>query len=601
MLWCAERLREKGAEEGDFLVRARNGEQADYALTIMYKGRPTHHVLRADETGVFTVNKLPCGGARSVVAAIDYFSVPVQGWPVVLKRGIPRDADVPSPAAPLPSPTTLVARTPQPAPAPVSSVPLAAPTTAVPSPIVVRRASLVTPDVVNNARRKSEAVHQQIDSDFVNLNARVDEEEQKRKEELRAARISKTRHSVEDEEFDGFGDDDKLARKTTADRLNHARRASAALAWDEREELAALARAAVVDMARILPVEHDPNNPSYLWRVCTKQRSAELLSGRPDGTFLMRRPPPTITPPVDPGTFLLDIVFKGKLTTHAVSVVPPPPSTPTAAPSCTLNGRSVARCDTIDDLIFRLKRPLNKWPVVLGDAVPDPSKCRPRAPGAGSGERDRENPTYLFPPTPRTEVVALLEGEPDGTFHVRPQHVADSDRGAPGTRAFLLCVQFRGTTTQHSIERSPPPSGPYTVNGKPMGGLFTLDELIEYLRAPRKNWPVRLTNALRPPGVVAPDSSPDPVLSNQIRRDASDVQARLAVATETLAAAQARLDAVAAGDRGDRALAEAAMFALGNDARAALAELDKRAASAEVEAAERVLEAKTAALQELRQ
>eukprot|EP00038_Savillea_parva_P026934 m.56882 g.56882 ORF g.56882 m.56882 type:complete len:1426 (+) comp7706_c0_seq1:172-4449(+) len=568
-----ERLRANRAIDGDFLIRELDASKKEYNLVVVYNGNPTHHALRPGPDGSFTVNKQPCNGAQTIADVIDYFSRPVRGWPVLLKTGIARDPepepkasvnvatrDVPAPTPVTPSAAPSWVKRREPSPEPPKSTRLA----------VARRPSAVSPEIIEQARKKAEQDAARIDKLLAAEEAAREQEKAARKESVRAerAKLLREHRAAQEEAFSGFGNDE-LAQPMD-ERRRAAYEASAARAFDEHEAALALLKANVADMTRVTLVEQDPNNPSYLWRSCTKQQSTEYLAGKPDGTFLMRKTSPYIK-----HSYLLDIVFKGKRTTHAVAL---------DDGTCTLNSRTVGHCTTIDDVITRLKQPLKNWPVQLQDPVVDPTKCRPRVPGAPSPETNPHKPSYLNAETPRAVVAKLLEDEPDGTFHVRPQ------LGAGNRDAYLLCVRFRDQLTQHSIERSR--DGTYAVNGKPMGQKRTLDGLIEYLRVPNKNWPVQLTTAVRPAGVNAPiPHGYNAKMSEEIRRDNSQICNKVAVTTATLAAAEARL----VDDPDDADIPPPSA-----ETRAALMDLDIRTARMALSECERALAKKKAALSELR-
>lgn len=548
---------------------------------IVYKGKPTHHTLRPGPDGAFTVNKLPCGGAQSIAEVIDYFSRPVKGWPVVLKRGIPRDPEpeVLKTTQETQSAESAVVATEKVRERPKQiQLPTAEPTPVaqtfsmpISKPIEKVLVPAISAEAVAAAQEKAHEDDIRIEQELAAHAAKVKAEEAARRNSLRAERDALVRQhrTPEEEFFGGFGPNDELGL-SPAERIGAAHTQSAAQAWEEREEVVALLQANVADMARVTQVEADPNSPSYLWRSCTKVQSAELLKDKPPGTFMMRK----TTPPTK-NSYLLDIVFNGKRTTHSV------------AENCdgvfTLNDKVVGQCQSVDDLIFRLKRPLKNWPIVLCEPVVDPGKCKPRVPGSASPETNPSQPTYLSPETARVDVEQLFVGETDGTFHVRPM------KGSIKRGHYLLTVQFRGKPTQHSIEKAK--GGVFTVNEKSMGNKTTLDELIEYLRVSRKNWPVRLTSAIRPPKVLAPDPATiDDALSQQIRAENNDIAEKLASTTAILQAARSRLDDPSASN--DESMT--------SDVRAALSELDIRTARKKLRDAEAALDEKAGALQELR-
>ena len=70
-----------GKPDGTFLVRKRAENPGDYVLVVVYKKKPTHHLM-TKANGVYTVNKKDYGaGATTVSVLVDHLSKPgVQGW-----------------------------------------------------------------------------------------------------------------------------------------------------------------------------------------------------------------------------------------------------------------------------------------------------------------------------------------------------------------------------------------------------------------------------------------------------------------------------------------------------------------------------------------
>lgn len=50
---------EHGTNDGQFLVREREGREGkdEYVLCVVYKGKPTHHLIAKDANGMFAINK----------------------------------------------------------------------------------------------------------------------------------------------------------------------------------------------------------------------------------------------------------------------------------------------------------------------------------------------------------------------------------------------------------------------------------------------------------------------------------------------------------------------------------------------------------------
>eukprot|EP00050_Salpingoeca_kvevrii_P007153 m.294161 g.294161 ORF g.294161 m.294161 type:complete len:416 (-) comp12936_c0_seq1:83-1330(-) len=142
---------EGGNEDGKFLVRLRAADrQYEFVLCVIYKGRPTHHLIVADEEGILTVNKKRFGEHRTIEELIAHLGLPnVPSWPVALSTPVPPRAPLTleelalarppaassGAASPVPVPVPASAPLPVPAPAPApAAVPTPAP--APPAPMV---------------------------------------------------------------------------------------------------------------------------------------------------------------------------------------------------------------------------------------------------------------------------------------------------------------------------------------------------------------------------------------------------------------------------------------------------------------------------------
>ena len=125
-------LADGGADEtGKFLVRSK-GAPGQYIVSVVFKGKPTHHMLSQEGSGDFTINKQPTGAA-SVPAAVEYLRSKRPKWPLQLASGVPAGgaAAAPPPAA---APTPAPAAAPEPAPPPAAAASAARSKTPEPEP-----------------------------------------------------------------------------------------------------------------------------------------------------------------------------------------------------------------------------------------------------------------------------------------------------------------------------------------------------------------------------------------------------------------------------------------------------------------------------------
>lgn len=84
-----------GLEDGNFMVRSRAAGKPGYVLCVVYKGKPTHHLMVPNEEGLITVNKKTYGGAKTLEQIIEVLRKPARGWPVPLKKSPVNPANAP--------------------------------------------------------------------------------------------------------------------------------------------------------------------------------------------------------------------------------------------------------------------------------------------------------------------------------------------------------------------------------------------------------------------------------------------------------------------------------------------------------------------------
>eukprot|EP00039_Didymoeca_costata_P018674 m.334494 g.334494 ORF g.334494 m.334494 type:complete len:517 (+) comp17366_c0_seq1:136-1686(+) len=82
-----------GLDDGRFLVRSRAGKKGQYVLCVVYKGKPTHHlILKDEEDGLYRINKKSYGDFTKLKELITHLQGQgVKGWPVPLSLPVERD------------------------------------------------------------------------------------------------------------------------------------------------------------------------------------------------------------------------------------------------------------------------------------------------------------------------------------------------------------------------------------------------------------------------------------------------------------------------------------------------------------------------------
>lgn len=74
-----------GMEDGVFGVRKREGDDDSFGLCVVYKGKPTHHLIKPGPDGILTVNNAAYGPFTDIESLITHLGEQnVRGWPVPL-------------------------------------------------------------------------------------------------------------------------------------------------------------------------------------------------------------------------------------------------------------------------------------------------------------------------------------------------------------------------------------------------------------------------------------------------------------------------------------------------------------------------------------
>ena len=54
-------------DNGRFLLRTREGKPGEYVLCVVYKGKPTHHLITKNAEGLYICNKKAFGNTKKIV------------------------------------------------------------------------------------------------------------------------------------------------------------------------------------------------------------------------------------------------------------------------------------------------------------------------------------------------------------------------------------------------------------------------------------------------------------------------------------------------------------------------------------------------------
>lgn len=71
--------------DGDFLVRPRPQKDGDYIISVVFKGKPTHHLATPNESGELVVNKTTFG-QNTIEGLVKKLAKKQPGWPAPLEK-----------------------------------------------------------------------------------------------------------------------------------------------------------------------------------------------------------------------------------------------------------------------------------------------------------------------------------------------------------------------------------------------------------------------------------------------------------------------------------------------------------------------------------
>ncbi|EGD80987.1 hypothetical protein PTSG_01569 [Salpingoeca rosetta] len=214
-----------------------------------------------------------------------------------------------------------------------------------------------------------------------------------------------------------------------------------------------------------------------------------LLSGKPDGAFLVRERTGT-------QDYILSVNFRGNPTHHLLQK---------QDGSFCANRTSFGSAPTVSDLINILRKPAEKWPIVLNppvsprapitappDVVPraQPAPPPPSQTQPPQAANPIDVPVFVITPKKEAERALTSQGMQDGNFLVRARAKNDLS-------SFILSVIYKNQPTHHLMTVSP--EGGVSVNKNSCGTAKTISQALTFLRASRPWWPVPLQAFIQPP------------------------------------------------------------------------------------------------------
>jgi len=83
------KVTEAGLEtDGTFLVRTREGKPGEYVMCVVFKNKPTHHLVTSNADGLLVVNKKTFNDAKKITDLVQALRKKQPGWPVALVKPV---------------------------------------------------------------------------------------------------------------------------------------------------------------------------------------------------------------------------------------------------------------------------------------------------------------------------------------------------------------------------------------------------------------------------------------------------------------------------------------------------------------------------------
>jgi hypothetical protein len=448
----------QGGEDGSFMVRARNGQEDQFVLCVVFRGKPTHHLMAQTETGAYTINKKSYGEGphATMEALIMQLQKPgTKGWPVPLTK--PCSGGMKS------------------------------------------RGVTAAPSTSSSIKRKSSSKKSKRGSKKGSTKSRSSTTTPTPTPTPTAVAV------VED--FDWlYGSLSK--EESGAYVLSNQEGADGSFLVRERDGHQGFFVLTVVFRSKathhlIAPVDgtYTINKKKYgAGDQTTMQALIETLSKPGIKGWPVALDKPCLGGRENRGA------TSGVATPSAEDSIPPPPPPETskpkeAPPSVPSAPASKLPIPSPDEANPKAPSPPRQTAEVLPSPLPRSPTASPPAILAVTG-----NPPWLYGKITRESSEKLLSGMANGNFLIR---LKDSATGS----YYLSCV-YKGRVTQHSVDVQS--DGKFAINKVVLGDATTLVDLVDHLSRPCTGWPTKgvLTNGIVAHGHVSGAGWPAPVDSN---------------------------------------------------------------------------------------
>jgi hypothetical protein len=481
----------QGKPDGHFLVREHT-PPAIFALSVVYKGKPTHHKIKAPEGEPASINNAATP-ASGISGLVEHLREKQKYWPVPLTEHILGSAGKIESKPADPVPPALPTKAAPPVPTSVESAnnepkaTAAAPTAAEPPTKKENKQPWLHPKMSND--EATVFLENKPEGHFLLRNHTPDEG-------IYALSVvykgKATHHKVRAPEGGNVMVNTAQTPATNLEELiEHLRekRKYWPVALVDHVKPKGLKKKSTkkrkpsLKKAKRQSLSLDDSSKLWLHPKLHNDEATVLLIGKADGTFLVREHTPAES------VYALSVVYKGKPTHHKIGA-------PEGADG--VIGKSKVPAQGIVAVVTHLRSTYPYWPAALTEHIPGTasSKIAPAQPviaeNAEKHFRDRDGDgdvdladvklaldDWLHPKMGNGTADGMLADKPDGTFMLR--HFKEEEG------LFVISVVYKGKSTHHLLNTT---EG--LINKKIACSKGGVKAVVEQLRNAHKVWPVPL-------------------------------------------------------------------------------------------------------------
>jgi hypothetical protein len=436
----------QGKGNGTFLVREHTPADGVYALSVVYKDKPTHHKVVAPAGEKAKVNKAATP-AEGIVEVVAHLREMRKYWPVPLKVHIEKAGAAPAasskaaPAeeetvAPLPTKSTDGATDSRPwlhekMTNDEASIFLENKTDGV---FMVREHTPAEGVYAMSVVYKGKATHHKIRA-AEGTNAKIN--------------TAETPATSIDELVEHLREKRKYWPVPLLDHISKLKTRGSI----KRRSVKKKGKGSVKSKRASMSI--DDGKQLWLHPKLHNDDAGAMLAGKADGHFLVRMHTPADS------MYALSVVYKGKPTHHKIQAPDGEDATV---------GKSKVPVQGISAVVTHLRSKHPYWPVALKDHVP----------GSAKSDGTEDPDAWLHPKMSNDNANSLLGDGSDGTFIIRDFK--------PDEQQYVISVKYNGKPTHHLLNAK---DG--KINKKIDVTTGGVADVVAQLRSPMKGWPVALT------------------------------------------------------------------------------------------------------------